>query len=211
MATLATAASLPAVAMVPTGAFATGAPAALSSWHRLLAAWQTCHSEAETASRVCDKIGEDYEAAVKKVPHITIGYDCANKPITTACAVMLADARRTVSGVRYLENYPGNYERHRSAQKLLDAQERRFADMKRIDTRLGYSAAATACDDAWEREGEAKRRLMDMPAPNRAAALWKLEELFGPKQLEDEGGGIPPWTADYTAQFFDDVRRFLAN
>jgi hypothetical protein len=32
---------------------------------------------------------------------------------------------------------------------------------------------------------------MQIPAPDRAATLWNLEELFGAKQLEDEDGGIP--------------------
>jgi hypothetical protein len=193
-------------------AFAGVKPAAdRREWVQALRHYEMAREKAERIGSDFDGIYSRYHEAIEKVPHVTVDFDMADKPITTSDAYMLADAKRQVRGVMYLENHPGNYQSHRWAQRLLDAQQEREAAMNRIDERMGYSIAAQRCDDAWDAESEAKTRVMQMPAPDRAAVLWKLEELFGAKQLEDEDGGIPPWSVDYTAQFFDDVRRFLSN
>lgn len=50
----------------------------------------------------------------------------------------------------------------------------------------------------------AEEELIAMPAPDRAALLWKLEYL-----LKGDGNGIDPWTMSFVAQTVADCRRLL--
>lgn len=56
------------------------------------------------------------------------------------------------------------------------------------------------CDAMTDAEGD----LMDTPAPDHAALLFKLEKL-----LAVENGGTDAWSAAYVAQTVEDMRRLL--
>lgn len=71
----------------------------------------------------------------------------------------------------------------------------------------GYLAACEASGRLWAAEDKARRPLLAAPAPHSAALLWKLEHLFGPEQIEQEGGHITAWSEEFVRPFFDDVRR----
>ncbi len=135
------------------------------------------------------------------MPHVTIGHDAAGKPITTADEFMVDDARRSVRGVRYLENYPGVYERHRQCMRLLDAHETRMAEIKRLGEELGWSEACDRHDALWSRVSELSGELLRLPAPDGQAVMWKVQELYTP------GDGL--WSADMEEQTHADLRRLL--
>lgn len=50
----------------------------------------------------------------------------------------------------------------------------------------------------------AEEELIEMPAPDRTALLWKLEYL-----LKGDGDSIDPWTMSFVAQTVADCRRLL--
>lgn len=54
--------------------------------------------------------------------------------------------------------------------------------------------------------GFAEDRLMQMPAPDRAALRWKLDLVFA-----DCGGSTGGWDINYLAQMFADYRRLLGD
>lgn len=52
--------------------------------------------------------------------------------------------------------------------------------------------------------------LMETPAPNRQALLWKLEVVLAPDTSEsDPSAGITPWKSSFLAQTIVDMRRLL--
>lgn len=58
--------------------------------------------------------------------------------------------------------------------------------------------------DAW---ADAERRLMDMPAPDRAALRWKLDHIFG----DNDGEWQAQYSVGYVRQTVADYRRLLGD
>lgn len=74
------------------------------------------------------------------------------------------------------------------------------------------SGREKACDDydaAWDLEYRTRFRLMAIPAPNKAAALIKLELLFGDEEMAAEEEFSPAWAKDYISPALADFRRLL--
>lgn len=59
-------------------------------------------------------------------------------------------------------------------------------------------------DELCDIECDARWALMRMPAPDRAALLWKLEYL-----LQGSNGSLDPYTLENVAQTVEDMRRLL--
>jgi hypothetical protein len=69
-------------------------------------------------------------------------------------------------------------------------------------------------DRSWrctEIAGDIITRLLDLPAPDLKAALWKFDYLsgFAEGSLSRDDGTTPAWTAYYIRGAVLDVRRFL--
>lgn len=75
---------------------------------------------------------------------------------------------------------------------------------------LGYDTASEEserlCNAMCEREGE----LLEMPAPDREALLWKLDRLFGPDTREQDDF-CASWCPQWINAMMDDARRLLAS
>ena len=56
-----------------------------------------------------------------------------------------------------------------------------------------------------DHKSEIDHHLLNSPAPDRAALLWKLEHLL---EVEDDGS-ISPWTGKMVVQTLADARRIL--
>jgi hypothetical protein len=69
--------------------------------------------------------------------------------------------------------------------------------------RADWEAAFHHADKMDDAVGAAETVLLDMPAPDGEALLWKVNRLYKP------GEGI--WSAEYEAQTSADLHRFLSN
>jgi len=53
------------------------------------------------------------------------------------------------------------------------------------------------------------RELLQMPAPNKQAALWKFDYLFADAVLKDGDCATDSWHAEYAKQTLLDVQHYL--
>lgn len=97
--------------------------------------------------------------------------------------------------------FPGS-DHHNSA--------RRAARMK-WGEESGYEAATQFIEALQEHRCQLRDRLMTMPAPDKAALLWKLEHVFTPDDGEGPDASLPCWTLRYVQPTIDDFRRFLGD
>lgn len=87
------------------------------------------------------------------------------------------------------------------------AWEAAFAAMERAEA--AFDPAADNCDEAGFAFCEAQSALIQTPAPDGGALLWKLDALFGPAARDpgDYGGTFCP---DWINAVMADARRLLA-
>lgn len=76
--------------------------------------------------------------------------------------------------------------------------------------RLGADAAGEESDRLCDAQCELEGTLIQMPAPDRSALLWKLEHLFGPETRGDDQYS-DGWCAAWMNVVMDDARRFLGS
>jgi len=76
--------------------------------------------------------------------------------------------------------------------------------------RLGADAAGKESDRLCDAQCEIESTLIQMPAPDRAALLWKLEHLFGP-ETRGENEYSDGWCAAFMNAVMDDARRLLGS
>jgi hypothetical protein len=99
----------------------------------------------------------------------------------------------------------------RAFKSMLDAT----AEDEAINARYEGADAAgrEALEDEYERLGEVRYEatwaLMDVPAPDNAAFLWKTEYLFG--DTIPEGGGSASWAPEVIVPYMADCRRLLGS
>jgi hypothetical protein len=74
--------------------------------------------------------------------------------------------------------------------------------------RLGTDAAGEESDRLCDAQCAIESTLIQMPAPDQAALLWKLEQLFGP-EARDADDYAPGWCAEWMNVVMDDARRLL--
>ena len=87
-----------------------------------------------------------------------------------------------------------------------------LAFRRRCDEHLrqsGLDEAVNRSDRLFRAEREAWAALIEMPAPDLRALLWKLEQLLGPDALDAEGH-TPAWSEDIVSTVMADARRLIA-
>ncbi|HEX8579921.1 MAG TPA: hypothetical protein VF655_10050 [Allosphingosinicella sp.] len=80
---------------------------------------------------------------------------------------------------------------------------------KEANDAAGYDAASDALDASFDRIADADAALLQMPAPDAEALLWKLEmlnELSGPNEDQSSAG----WSAKTVNAVMADARRILS-
>jgi hypothetical protein len=75
------------------------------------------------------------------------------------------------------------------------------------DERHGYSAANDRLDAAANAYSDTTSKLLEMPAPDGEALLWKLDYLFGDTV---EGDYSPGWSASIMQTVMTDAQRLLS-
>jgi hypothetical protein len=81
--------------------------------------------------------------------------------------------------------------------------------MDEAASRLSGFAQLNHTIDEWgDRVAEAAERVLEMPAPDSQALLWKLEYLFG-SELDGGACSTSCWSAEFFAQTMTDIRRLL--
>jgi hypothetical protein len=169
-----------------------------AAWDRAMAALNCAKAEADAFDDELWRIDAAYHFEADQVPHVTV--EKYGRTISTANRDEVAWARSGCKSLRYVETCA--YEGAKADQQLVDAADARDAKLKAIDKRLGYGAAHDHNDALTDAIVEAEEVLLNMPAPDGEALLWKVNRLY------PEGEGI--WEAGYEAQTQADLRRFLS-
>jgi hypothetical protein len=131
--------------------------------------------------------------------------------VTTANRHVVSIARRRVedwdAGKAHVEDYiRKEFEAHiADCRAVVMADEERKAEIAAIQQRHGYGPAEERWEALTDAAVEAEWALMDMPAPDTDALLWKLEKL-----LEADESGTDCWSAEAVAQTVSDMRCLLA-
>ena len=172
-----------------------------TTWDRAMAAYERANSVSDAFDSKLERVWKAHEAAVADVPHITSGDIGYGHEVSTAKHDRMHWLRADMASVRYLE--PCAYADHKARQQFLDKADKREAVIAEIDARTGYSAAHAESERLCAAIGEAETVLLDMPAPDGEALLWKVNRLYAP------GEGI--WTEGVEDQTIADLHRFLLN
>lgn len=77
-----------------------------------------------------------------------------------------------------------------------------------VRERLGVDVVGEESDRLCNAQCDVESTLIEMPAPDRSALLWKLERLFGPEAWDGDDFS-PSWCAKWMNAVMDDARRLL--
>jgi hypothetical protein len=209
-----------AVAAVPTVAFATpviAEPATdRSEWDRNFAAYQEAKAADEAFNKIFDPIHDQRTAEVESLPLKDLPPDRwlgrVRSPIGAGeRRYHIRQSKRSVEEfdagkVRLDEYVRADYEKHIAVCRevvAIDAQH--AAAVEAIEKRLGYVQALERWEALGEASYDAEWRVMETPAPDGAALLFKLEKLL---EVEQDGS-IAPWSESAVRQTVLDMRRVL--
>lgn len=92
----------------------------------------------------------------------------------------------------------------RKAAAVRDA----WLEHRRVCESLGTDAAGAESDRLCDAQCAIEGTLIEMPAPDCSALLWKLERLFGPEAWDGDDYS-PSWCAKWMNAVMDDARRLL--
>lgn len=190
-----------AVAAAPATAIAATSTADRSAWDAAMRDLARARAASDAFDAKLTRIEAAFDRLSAKVPHVTIEGSEAyyGRTLTTADNQNVRWLRSSAKHVRYIEECA--YDGHRWATQLIDAADARDAKIKRISDRLGRDAAIEHYDALSQRICDAEERLMNMPAPDGEALLWKVDKLWKPE--------TDIWSEDYTRQTHSDLRRML--
>jgi hypothetical protein len=149
-----------------------------------------------------------YRAAVQEVPHATLRpdpYSGRLSSVGTADEHFVRRARRFVTDIDEgrcrIDPLSDLQEHLQLCRDLVAAADARDAALQSIDESLGWSTAHEHYDALTGRICDCQATLLNIPAPDGEALMWKVENLYTP------GEGV--WEASYEAQTHDDLRRLL--
>ena len=208
---------LGAIATIPAIGFA--APAAAqtvttgrTAWNRAFAAMEHAKAACAAEEALHQPVWEAYAAAKAAVPHTTLRpdpYSGRHEPVTTADFRLVEEARRLVNNVAAgkcrleTDRYPSLKAHYELCQDLVAADDERDAEIQRIDQQLGYSETYDRYEAAAEALCDAQQALHDLPSPDSAALLWKLEDTW----LGDEEAS---YLKSRVSMILTDARRLLS-
>ena len=174
-------------------------PASRAEWDAALAELKRAKAASDAFDPELTRIDEAYQTAVDQVPHVIVEID--GRKISTANEMEVSWARNGSRSLRYVEACA--YSSVKASQQLVDAADARDAQLKAIDERFGWRAANSHYDALSEAICDAEQVLLQLPAPDGEALLWKVNRLYAP------GEGI--WEPGHEDQTHADLRRFLSN
>lgn len=196
-------AAVPAVVALPPALAAIPDAPERGEWDRLFAAYERAKAIDAADNARHEPIWQAYKAQRDAVPHGAATHSYTGRDISTEDLDEVRNARRRVREVAegrcYLETdrYPELRAHFEYCQRLAAAADEREAEIQRIDDRLGYEASAERNETLGQAAYEAEIALIETPAPDAEALLWKLERLFG---KHDRGDG---YGASYSGDWLD--------
>lgn len=177
-----------------------------AKWYRMKAEFERLEAaEIAFARDVYHPVHEAWQEAVKAIPHETITV-APGRTYTTACPHDLRSAKTIVELADRKTGDRAETDYSRACRELLAAQERREAEMRRLAVELRVDEYGDEDDRIGNLRYNAEWALMEAPAPDRPALLWKLENLF-----EVENGSTAGWSESAVAQTLADMRRLLGD
>lgn len=208
---LGAAAAVPALVALPAAAAIAAIPADRSAWDRAFAAYEKAKAEDEAYDAIFNPVYDQWKAEVEAIPHRTFGPDLyiGRATISTEDRVQIATVRKRVEDADNgkITCAPGHaMEKHLElCREIVAFDDARQAQVKAIEDRLNWQEL----NDKWEAVGqaayEAECEVLDTPAPDLPALLFKLEKLLH----ADEDGSTSPWCEQKVAQTMADARRLL--
>lgn len=191
---------------VASGALAFNPTATAAEWYALKGA----HDRAAAASAAFDRdvlepMLETWKQAQKGVPHVTTASSFPSimggrTHLSTANAGSVTNARRAAE-------VSADPEYLATCKELVEAHDARAAELARRRLECGYDAVSERSEALCGIEIETWDKLMRMPAPDAAALIWKMEELWS------DGGGdgyCDSWSMDIVEPVLADARRLLS-
>jgi hypothetical protein len=121
--------------------------------------------------------------------------------LTTANRFDVIGARLDCASLRYVEACA--YADVKARQEFVDAADKRDELIAEIDQRFDWDAVNERTDALSDAICDAEAVLLDMPAPDGEALLWKVNRLYKP------GEGI--WSEGVEDQTHSDLHRFLSS
>lgn len=174
--------------------------AAMAELEQALAAYRSADAED-------DRIAVLYWAEVEAIPdRVEQKHGIGHGIMSAANRPDVSMAYRALAAV-YDENVKAQYQPYLDAcRRLVNHAALRQKKIAEIDQRLGYSTASEHFDQTIRVLSAKESALVQMPAPDRSALLWKIEKLL---MVEDDS--TSPWTGEYVSQTLADARRLLGN
>jgi len=176
-------------------------PASRAAWDKAMADLERAKAASDAYEVEYWRVEAAYRADVDKVPHVTSGDMGMGRRISTADSDEVRRMRAGLVSVRYLETCA--YVDHKARQDFIDAADARDAQIAAINQLHRWDAVNEHYDNLSSAICAAEEALLNLPAPDGEALLWKVNRLYAP------GEGI--WSADYEAQTHADLHRFLSN
>lgn len=198
-----------AAATLPLAGAGVAKAADRSAWDRAMADHLRAMAASDAFDPEIDAITDAYRSAVEKVPHVILRPDPHTghmTPVTTADEWFVKRARRHVADVDtgkcWLDpTVPDLHEHLQLCRDVAAAADARDAEIKRIDERTGYSAGHAHYDALTTAICDTETVLLNLPAPDGEALLWKINRLYKP------GDGI--WSKGVEDQTHADLHRLL--
>jgi hypothetical protein len=147
-----------------------------------------------------DRIDKAHQAEVNAVPHVTKPGGGYGHTLSTANTHDVARARRGSSSLRYVETCA--YDDVKAEQEFVDAADARDEVIEGIHRKYNWDAVNKRYDALQSAMLDTENVLLQTPAPDGEAVLWKVERLYKP------GDGI--WSEGIEDQTYADLHRFLS-
>jgi hypothetical protein len=194
-----------AAVAVPTVALAEPRPDR-RAWDQAFANLQAANKASDDFDGPIDAVSEAFEAGCAAIPHASFTSEDTHafrRTLSTASQFDLAEARRFLASKIHGADDPGLQPYADICRKIINADDARKEAIEQNDQRLGYSKAHAHYDALSAALSAAEAALLNMPAPDGEALLWKVNRLYA------EGEGI--WAAGFESQTHADLRRLLSN
>lgn len=169
------------------------APVAETSWNATMAQWRAAGAAERT-----------YQADVYKP-----AWDALDLA-TPAVDLNFTDEARsgTIGHFRVDPKRPDAWSHHPSLKEKADAILAAHNRRVEAENEPEFAAICEEYDRLGEVTFDRRNDLLDMPAPNHAALLWKLEQLIGNDNRDIDGMGLS-WCAKVCDTVIVDARRLL--
>ena len=169
------------------------------AWDRAMAAYRQALARSDAYEAEFDRISTKYCQAVDQVPHVTVSGSGYGYPLTTANPDIVDRVRSSAKSLRYVEICA--FDDVKARQQFLDAADARDVLIATIDNRIGWTRAGQHYDKLSDGIADAEKVLLNLPAPDGDAVLWKVNRLYEP------GSGM--WADGVEDQTIADLNRFL--